>query len=40
MEELGPNASAAELQQLAKQSNVDMSVEDVETVVEIQVSRL
>ena len=36
MEELGPSATPAEVQQLAKQSNVDLSLEDVETVVEIK----
>ena len=36
MEELGPSATPAEVQQLAKQSNVYLSLEDVETVVEIK----
>jgi len=36
MQELGPDATAAELQRLAKTSNVDLSINDVQTVVEIQ----
>ena len=36
MQELGPDVSAAELQRLAKTSNVEMSINDVQTVVEIQ----
>jgi hypothetical protein len=33
---MGPAASAAEVQRMAKQSNVDLALEDVETVLEIQ----
>ena len=36
VQQLGPSVSAAEMQRMAKQSNVDMSVEDIETVIQIQ----
>ena len=33
---MGPSVSAGELQRMAKQSNVDLTVEDVQTVKDIQ----
>jgi Holliday junction resolvase len=36
VQQLGPSVSAVEMQRMAKQSNVDLSVEDIETVIQIQ----
>ena len=36
VQQSGPSVSAVEMQRMAKQSNVDLSVEDIETVIQIQ----